>query len=101
MVRETRYYEVLQVQPDAELDTIKRSYRRLAMLYHPDRNHRNPEAGNMFKEISMVFNVLSDQKKRKKYDEKGEKGLKEDGLEDDADVEKESGVDEMVIDSIL
>jgi len=72
MVKETEYYDYFGVKPDAELDQITLAYRKLAKKYHPDKN---PEAGEKFKEISSIYNVLSDPEKRAVYDERGEKGV--------------------------
>jgi len=72
MVKETEYYDYFGVSPDAEVDQITLAYRKLAKKYHPDKN---PEAGEKFKEISSIYNVLSDPEKRKVYDERGEKGV--------------------------
>lgn len=72
MVKETEYYDYFGVKPEAELDQITLAYRKLAKKYHPDKN---PEAGEKFKEISSIYNVLSDPEKRAVYDERGEKGV--------------------------
>ena len=60
------YYEVLQVNPNAELDTVHRVYRLLAQRYHPD----NQETGNptRFREVSEAYRVLSDLEERARYD---------------------------------
>ena len=54
------YYEVLSVERTASGDEIKRSYRRLAMKYHPDRNPGDDEAEKSFKECAEAYEVLSD-----------------------------------------
>jgi len=74
MVKETKLYDVLGVQPDAPFDQIKKAYRKMALKYHPDKNPDEPEK---FKEISAAFEVLGDEKKRETYDKHGEEGLKE------------------------
>lgn len=62
------YYAILGVSRDADLETIKRAYRRLALQYHPDKNPGNREAEERFKEISQAYEVLSDPEKRRQYD---------------------------------
>jgi DnaJ-class molecular chaperone len=59
------YYEVLTVSKTADGGTIKKSYRKLAMKYHPDRNPDDKEAEQRFKECTEAYEVLSDEKKRK------------------------------------
>lgn len=73
------YYEILQVSRDANGDVIKKSYRKLAMKYHPDRNPGDAEAEACFKEAAEAYEVLSDQKKRQIYDTYGHEGLKNTG----------------------
>lgn len=69
------YYDVLGVSHDADLNTIKKSYRTLAMKWHPDKNPNNKaEATEKFKQISEAYEVLSDPKRRKKYDLYGSSG---------------------------
>jgi len=62
------YYEVLGVAKDASADDIKKSFRKLAVKYHPDRNQGDSTAEEKFKEINEAYAVLSDPEKRKKYD---------------------------------
>ena len=71
------YYEVLSVSKTASGDEIKRSYRRLAMKYHPDRNagEGKAEAELKFKECSEAYEVLSDDAKRQRYDQFGHAGV--------------------------
>ncbi len=65
------YYEILGVPRDADQDTIKRSYRRLAMQYHPDKNPGSKEAEEKFKAAAGAYEILGDPEKRAKYDRFG------------------------------
>ncbi|EGT2198053.1 TPA: molecular chaperone DnaJ [Clostridioides difficile] len=69
------YYEVLGISKGAEAQEIKKAYRKLAMKYHPDRNPGDKEAEEKFKEINEAYEVLSDDTKRKTYDQFGHDGL--------------------------
>lgn len=73
------YYEVLSIERTADGEEIKRAYRRLAMKYHPDRNPGDTEAEIKFKECAEAYEVLSDDSKRKVYDQFGHDGLKRGG----------------------
>jgi len=76
MPKDTKFYDLLGVPPDASEADIKKGYRKMAMKFHPDKN---PNAGDKFKEIGMAYEALSDPEKRSTYDKYGEDGLKEGG----------------------
>uniref|UniRef100_A0A646QFH6 DnaJ subfamily B member 6 n=1 Tax=Hemiscolopendra marginata TaxID=943146 RepID=A0A646QFH6_9MYRI len=70
------YYRILEVPRNATEADIKKAYRKLALRWHPDKNpDRKDEAEKKFKEISEAYEVLSDEKKRKVYDQYGKEGL--------------------------
>ncbi|MEE3325969.1 MAG: DnaJ domain-containing protein, partial [Myxococcota bacterium] len=69
------YYEVLGVERTTDGTTLKKTYRKLALEYHPDRNPDNPEAEAKFKEVSEAYAILSDSEKRARYDQFGHAGL--------------------------
>jgi molecular chaperone DnaJ len=73
------YYEILEVSRNASDEVIKKSYRKLAMKYHPDRNPDDAEAEACFKEAAEAYEVLSDKQKRQIYDTYGHDGLKNTG----------------------
>ena len=74
------YYEILEVERTASGDEIKRSYRKLAMKYHPDRNPDDPEAEQKFKEAAEAYDVLRDAEKRSRYDKFGHAGVSGNGF---------------------
>ncbi len=79
------YYEVLEIERNADHEEIKRSYKRLAFEYHPDRNPGDIEAEAKFKEINEAYQVLSDPDKRARYDSFGH--ISSEGLFSDQDFE--------------
>jgi molecular chaperone DnaJ len=79
------YYDLLGVSRDADADTLKRAYRRLARQYHPDIN-KEPGAEDRFKEIGRAYEVLSDPQTRARYDQFGEAGVSAAGAPDMGDM---------------
>jgi len=73
------YYEVLEVSRDCSGAELKKSYRKLAMKYHPDRNPGDDEAEEKFKIVNEAYQVLSDEEKRAIYDRYGKAGLEGQG----------------------
>lgn len=73
------YYEILGVPKNAEADKIKKSYRKIAMKYHPDRNPDDKAAEEKFKEAAEAYEVLSDEQKRARYDRFGHAGMGQGG----------------------
>lgn len=70
------YYEVLGVKKNASNDEIKKSYRRMAMKHHPDRNTEDSDAESKFKEAKEAYEVLSNSDKRAAYDQFGHDGVR-------------------------
>ncbi len=69
------YYSVLGVERTDDAKKIKKSYRKLAQKYHPDKNPDNKEAEEKFKQITEAYAVLSDTEKRQQYDQYGADGF--------------------------
>ena len=73
------YYEILGVERNADGETIKKSYRKLALQYHPDRNNGSAQAEEQFKELTEAYEVLRDADKRAAYDRYGHAGVRGSG----------------------
>ena len=69
------YYEVLGVSKSADATEIKKAYRKLALKYHPDKNPGDKEAEEKFKEAAEAYDVLSNEEKRRRYDQFGHAGV--------------------------
>ncbi len=74
------YYEVLEVSKDCSGAVLKKSYRKLAMKYHPDRNPDDKEAEEQFKVVNEAYQILSNEEKRSIYDRYGKAGLEGQGM---------------------
>ena len=75
MATKRDYYEVLGVPKNASDDEIKKAYRKLAMKYHPDRNHGDTSAEARFKEAKEAYEMLSEPQKKAAYDQFGHAGV--------------------------
>jgi molecular chaperone DnaJ len=79
MTTKRDYYEILTVSRTASGEEIKRSYRKLAVQFHPDKNPGNPEAEEKFKELGAAYDVLMDEQKRAAYDRYGHAAFSQGG----------------------
>lgn len=71
MASKRDYYEILGLSKNSSTEEIKKAYRKLALKYHPDKNPGDKTAEEKFKEISEAYEVLSDQQKKRAYDQFG------------------------------
>ena len=74
------YYTILGLKKDASLIEIKSAFRKLAKIYHPDKNPDNAAAEDKFKEAAEAYEILSDQQKRARYDQYGHAGANQGGF---------------------
>ncbi|KAG0230057.1 Type I HSP40 co-chaperone [Actinomortierella wolfii] len=77
MVKETKYYDILEVDPSCTDNELKKAYRKLALKYHPDKT--GGATSEKFQDISHAYDILSDPQKRQIYDQYGEAGLTGEG----------------------
>eukprot|EP00794_Sanderia_malayensis_P018792 gene18792-20683_t len=76
-VADTKLYDLLGVKPNAAEAEIRKSYKKLAKQYHPDKNPNNPDCAEKFKELAFAHETLTNPEKRDIYDRFGEKGLRD------------------------
>lgn len=87
MVKDTTYYEILQVEVTATEVELKKAYRKQAIKCHPDKNGNDPEAAAKFQELGEAYGILLNKELRALYDEVGIEGLKNDKLAEQADID--------------
>lgn len=75
MAQKRDFYEILGVDRKAAAEDIKKAYRKLAIKFHPDKNPEDPTAEDKFKEAAEAYSILSDEAKRKRYDQFGHAGM--------------------------
>ena len=75
------YHKILDVSRDASEEELKKSYRKLALKYHPDRNPNDPMAEKKFRKVTEAYNVLRDPEKRSLYDRYDHDGLQDAGFQ--------------------
>lgn len=77
-VKDTEFYDILGVKPNATSNEIKKAYYKVARLTHPDKvGKTDPQAKEKFQKVGQAYQVLIDDKNREKYDKMGQEGLKD------------------------
>lgn len=87
MVKDTTYYDLLQVESTATDVELKKAYRKQAIKLHPDKNQNDPHALEKFQDLGEAYNVLKDPQQRAIYDELGVEGMKEQANGGDVDAD--------------
>lgn len=88
MASQPSYYDILGIQKTATTDEVKKAYKKLAIMWHPDKHLNDKEqAEKKFKEISEAYQVLSDPKTRETYDRYGKDGLSSSGFNHNVNME--------------
>lgn len=77
MVVDTKYYDILGVEPTATEQELRKAYRKQAIKLHPDKNGNDPKAAEKFQDLGEAYGILSNADTRKIYDEYGVEGMKE------------------------
>lgn len=87
MVKDTKYYDILEVQVTASDAELKKAYRKQAIKCHPDKNGNDPAAAAKFQELGEAYGILLNKELRALYDEVGVDGLKDNQLGEQADID--------------
>mmetsp|Transcript_1074 Transcript_1074/g.1081 ORF Transcript_1074/g.1081 Transcript_1074/m.1081 type:complete len:452 (-) Transcript_1074:75-1430(-) len=87
MVKDTKYYDILGVEPTATDVELKKAYRKQAIKCHPDKNGNDPTAAAKFQELGEAYGILQDKEKRALYDEMGVEGMQSNNVAGEADID--------------